>query len=211
MVKLKGASPFDEPVGKLRESDPEEVAGRTGAKWLPVGEGAGEGDLVVPVLEGEIVVNFPAVSLEATPGLDSFTLKLLTLLYLCNSDGMPPSGSWVAYREVPGGRFYEPVVARSIEDPLARAFGSNPGEFVRAAETVGGSIERFGDAACSFALFPLVPVCFIIWRSDEEFGARAQVLFDSNCDRHLDAFNLRMGAQEISSRLISGHQVGSVP
>jgi len=197
-----GVSPFDEPVSKLRESDPEEIAGRTGASWSPVGEGTGEGTLVLPVLGARISVTFPEVSVKADQEVDSFTLKLLALLYMCNSDGTAPSGSWVAYRDIQGGRFYEPVVARSVEAPLALAFGPNPGELVTVADTLGGTVESYGDAACSFALFPLVSVCFIVWGSDEEFEARAQVLFDSNCEHHLDAFNLRMGAQEISSRLI---------
>ena len=203
VVRMKGASPFDEPLDKLRDSDPEEIADRTGVTWVPVGEGPGVGALLVPVLGEGISVTFPEVSVEAAPELDSFTLKLLTLLYLCNSDGTPPSGSWVAYRDLPGGRFYEPVVARTVEAPLARAFGSVPGNLITAAKTIGGTVESYGNAACSFALFPLVPVCFIVWGSDDEFEARAQVLFDSNCEHHLDAFNLRMGAQEIV-RLIGG-------
>lgn len=201
-MEKKGTSPFEEPVRTLKEADPEEIAGRTGVTWQP--EAAGGGLLEVPVLNGLISVRFPEVSVEATPGVDSFTFKLLTVLYLCNSDGTRPSGSWVAYRELPGGRFYEPVVRRSVEDPLVEAFGSRVREFNRAAVSLGGTDLPQGDAAYWFDLFPMVPLSFILWEADQEFPARAQVLFDSNCSHHLDAFNLRMGAQETASRLIGG-------
>jgi hypothetical protein len=179
ITSQKGENPFDEPASKLRASDPEEVARKAGAQWRGSGHGAGE--LVLPVLGGEVSVRFPEVAVEA-PG--------------------PPSGEWVAYRDLPGGRFYEPVVRRSVDEPLLEAYGSDPEGFLKACALWGGEPAPFGDAACSFALFPKVLVTFIVWRGDEEFGARAAVLFDSNSTRHLSAFDLRMGAQEISSRLI---------
>jgi hypothetical protein len=200
ITSQKGENPFDEPASKLRASDPEEVARKAGAQWRGSGHGAGE--LVLPVLGGEVSVRFPEVAVEAPGSLGSFSIKLLSLLYLATTDGTPPSGEWVAYRDLPGGRFYEPVVRRSVDEPLLEAYGSDPEGFLKACALWGGEPAPFGDAACSFALFPKVLVTFIVWRGDEEFGARAAVLFDSNSTRHLSAFDLRMGAQEISSRLI---------
>ena len=43
---------------------------------------------------------------------------------------------------------------------------------------------------------------FILWRGDDEFPARVQALFDSCSTHHLNAFDLRMGAQEISSLMM---------
>lgn len=206
MEDTRGENPFEEPARKLREADPKGVAERSGAAWEPSGDG---GKLLLPVLDGSISVAWPEVSIEAQPGLDSFSLKLLSVLYLANSDGTAPAGEWVAYRELPGGRFYEPVVKRSVEDPLASAFGSYPAGFTSACETLHGEGLSLGDAACSFTLFPNVLLAFILWRSDEEFDARAQVLFDRNDTRHMDAFELRMGAQEISSRIIKASGGGA--
>lgn len=197
---LRGENPFDEPVRKLRASDPKEVALKAGGRWEP--GGPGEGMLVLPVLSGEVSVRFPEVSVEAPKGLGSFSLKLLTLLYLAGSDGARPSGEWVAYRELPGARFYEPVVKRSVEDPVAARYSDDAEGFIEACASAGGSRLDMGDAACSFAMFPNSVMAFILWRADEEFPARVQVLFDSQSVRNLNAFDLRMGAQEIASKLL---------
>jgi hypothetical protein len=200
MGGIQGGSPFDEPVNILKASDPAAVAERAGVTWEAAG--VNEGHFIVPVINGTVLVDLPEMAVRAAGDLDTFTIKLLTLIYLSSSDGTLPSGSWTAYREFPGGRFYEPVLKRSVEDPLASAFGSDPEAFREVAESLKGKAQKFGDAAYSFGLFPRVPILFIIWGSDEEFGARAGVLFDTNCNHHLSTFDLRMGAQEISGRLI---------
>lgn len=196
----RGENPFDEPTRKLRDSDPSEVARRAHALWEPDREGGGK--IVLPVLSSRMSISFPDVSVEAQPEVNSFSLKLLALLYLAGSDGSAPSGKWVAYRELAGGRFYEPVVKRSVEDPLAARFGEDLGGFMDACAAAGGQAESLGDAACSFNLYPNVRLAFLLWRGDEEFDARVQVLFDSNSTHHLNAFDLRMGSAEVASKLI---------
>jgi hypothetical protein len=196
----RGENPFDEPRRKLREADPASVAQRAGARWEPAGSEAGR--IVLPVLSGVAFISFPDVEVEAQRPIGTFTLKLLSLLYLANTDGEPPSGEWLAYRELPGARFYEPVVRRSVEEPLAARFGRDREGFLQSCQALGGTEVDFGDVACSFALFPQVMVAVILWLCDEEFPPRAQLLFDSNSTHHLNAFDLRMGAQDISSLMM---------
>jgi hypothetical protein len=196
----RGENPFDEPTRKLRSRDPGELALKAGVAWEPAG--GGEGSLLLPVLGDTFEVAWPEITVSAPPALASFSLKLLALLYLACTDGAPPTGNWVAYRELPGGRFYEPVVKRSVEDPLAEAYADDVSSLGPASAVYAGKPLDLGDAAFSFALFPGVLVALIVWKADEEFPARAQALFDSGSIHHLNAFDLRMGAQEISSRLI---------
>jgi hypothetical protein len=196
----RGENPFDEPVSRLREADPAQVAARAGASWQPDAEGAGR--IILPALNGELEVTFPEVSVSGPKQLASFSMKLLALLYLASGDGSDPSGKWVAYRELQGGRFYEPVVARSIEEPLAARFGKDPDAFLEACKAFGGRPTGLGDSSCTFDLFPKVLMSFILWRADEEFDARVQVLFDSASIKNLNAFDLRMGAQEVSTRML---------
>ena len=42
-----------------------------------------------------------------------------------------------------------------------------------------------GDASVKIFPFPRVPVVLLIWKHDEEFPARADILFDSTCSEHL--------------------------
>jgi hypothetical protein len=200
MEGILGGSPFDEPVGILKNSDPATVAKTAGVDWEA--KGTDKGFFTIPVLNETITVDFPGISVRAPGDLDTFSIKLLTLIYLSKSDGAPPSNTWTSYREFAGGRFYEPVFRRTVEDPVASTFGGSIEKFKRVSEMLGGKAEEFGDAAFSFRLFPRVLICFIVWKSDPEFHASANVLFDSNCCHHLSTFDLRMGAQEISSLLI---------
>ena len=117
MEMQRGENPFNDPVSRLKSVDANELAGRAGCEWSGSGEGAGE--LTVPVLGERFTVTWPEITIEAPESLDSFSLKLLCLLYLTGTDGTAPSGEWIAYRELPNARFYEPVVKRSVEEPLA--------------------------------------------------------------------------------------------
>jgi Domain of unknown function (DUF3786) len=207
MEKQRGENPFDEPVRILKSADPRKLAVDAEARWEAADGDSGK--LLLPVLNDTVTVLWPEVKIEAPPGLDSFSLKLLSLLYLANTDGTPPSGQWIAYRELPGGRFYEPVVKRSVEDPLAQVFSDDLESFTKACRKLSDRPLSMGDTAFSFALFPHVLLAFIMWGADEEFPARAQVLFDSASVKHLNAFDLRMGAQEISLRIIRAGGGGS--
>lgn len=202
MEMQRGENPFSEPVSRLKTLDAGEIARLAGGEWLATGQGVGK--LTLPVLGELFTVAWPEIAIEAPPALDSFSLKLLCLLYLTGTDGTVPSGEWTAYRELPNGRFYEPVVRRSVEEPLAACFGDSAEEFRAAASSLSGERIQMGDASFAFTLFPNVRLAFVLWCGDEEFPARAQALFDSCASRHLNAFDLRMGAQEISTRLIRG-------
>ncbi len=196
----KGESPFLKPASILRGSDPVRVSRIAGCSSTT--EPDGHISITVPVLHGTIKVYHPSMEIQASDEVNTFVLKLLTLLYLAGTNGADPSGKWVPYRELPGARFYEPVFKRSVEVPLALEFGSDPQGFSRACKAIGGSLEDLGDASYAFNLFPKVLLCFVLWAADDEFSAEAQVLFDSAACNHLNAFDLRMGAEEISKRLI---------
>jgi hypothetical protein len=202
----RGEDPFNDPVSRLKSMKGIELAGRAGGEWSGSGEGTGE--LTVPVLGQSFTVAWPEITIEAPESLGSFSLKLLCLLYLTGTDGTPPSGEWIAYRELPNGRFYEPVVKRSVEEPLAAWYGDSADGFAAACGALSGERLEMGDASFAFSLFPKVRLAFVLWTGDDEFPARAQVLFDSSASQHLNAFDLRMGAQEISGRLIRAGGAG---
>ncbi len=201
--KKTGDSPFLKPASVLKASNPVNIA-KKAACALTL-EPDGQTAINVPVLNGNVRVLHPSIEIQASEEVNTFVLKLLTVLYLSTTNGADPSGEWIPYRELPGARFYEPVFKRSVEIPLATEFGSDINGFNDACATLGGLRQEHGDIAYSFNLFPKVPLCFVLWVADEEFPANAQVLFDSNCYHHLNAFDLRMGAEEISRRLIRFH------
>jgi len=194
-----GQSPFDQRVKILKSLSPEEIARNAKVLWEK--EDLEKGIFRVPVLSSEIIVSYPQIEISAPQWLSGFSISLLALIYLSRANGTPPSGKWVAFRELPGGRFYEPVVSRSAEEPLANTFGANPKDILKTATLYGGTEESFGDVSVSFNLFPLVRICFVLWQKTEEFSSKCTVLFDSSAHHHLGTFDLRIGAEFISSLL----------
>ncbi len=70
-------------------------------------------------------------------------------------------------------------------DRLAERYARDVEGFLQKGKTLGGIRASFGDAAVRLFPFPRVPVLLILWREDEEFPARVDILFDSSCEHHL--------------------------
>jgi hypothetical protein len=85
--------------------------------------------------------------------------ELLVLTYLTQAVEIPTDGTWISEKDLPG--------------------------FRRAALKLGGSTLPFGDAAYGFTALPRIPAGCLLWAGDEEFPARANLLFDRTLGRHL--------------------------
>ena len=64
-------------------------------------------------------------------------------------------------------------------------YGRDRDGFVEAGRSIGGEPVRLGDAAFKFLFYPRVSMTFVLWLEDDEFPARASLLFDSNANRHM--------------------------
>ena len=70
-------------------------------------------------------------------------------------------------------------------DRLVEKYSSNVESLIKIGISLGGEQMNLGDAAVRLFPFPRVPVALLIWKHDEEFPARADILFDSTCSEHL--------------------------
>ena len=61
---------------------------------------------------------------------------------------------------------------------------------------------EYGDASVSIRILPNVPVVFVIWGRDDEFEARASILFDETTSRQLPLDALLAGVQLVVKKLI---------
>lgn len=68
---------------------------------------------------------------------------------------------------------------------LAEKYGNDKDTFLNNSYKFGASLQNFGDASIRFFPMPRIPVTIILWLKDEEFPARADLLFDSSCEIHL--------------------------
>jgi hypothetical protein len=116
-------------------------------------------------------------------------IALLVLEYLANARDVEPSGRWVSGKELPNGAFFFRGPHEVPNELIAKRFGNSPREFVEKAALLGGvAVEAGhmpGDAAVRFRVLPRIGVMIVLWAADDEFPARATILFDSTISEHL--------------------------
>jgi len=64
------------------------------------------------------------------------TDRILIPQYLTEVCGMPPSGRWISFRELPWGNNHYAAFKLEVMDPLAKRFGSSPAEFELACQMI---------------------------------------------------------------------------
>lgn len=192
----KEQDPFAEPSALLRESDPGDVAERAGIPW----DGR---EFRVGFLRWNLYVSHPELSFRAPDFLNTFVIKLLTLIYLARAEAVPPANRWVPYRELKDGLFYTKSFQDTVEDRLLRRFAGDLEGLRQAGLELGGRLVEQGDLGMVLQTFPRLPLLFILWRGDEEFEPSARILFDASATSYLNAFELRMLCGEVVGRLIN--------
>lgn len=112
-------------------------------------------------------------------------LQILILHYLACADGTPLKGSWITFKELPGGHIYVEPYQKRIIKPLLKYFGSDPEKFREIALTLGGEPSSFGDVGVVMRSLPKVPIAFVFWKGDEEFPPSANILYDASAAHYL--------------------------
>jgi hypothetical protein len=158
--------------------------------------------LEIPSFGGRIEISMPLGEMAMPPLTDSLSLRVLALRYIKLSCGVPLSGNWIAYRDLPGGRFYAATLVPTVEQPLARLFGSSKGSLQEASRKLGGVGADYGDEAFIFHPFPRVPMLLVLHRGDDEFPPDCRVLFDSCCSSYLNTDDLKVLATQLAAYLI---------
>jgi len=114
--------------------------------------------------------------------------QVLLLHYLNGSKGSATQGEWIAYQEVPDGKFYLAAFLRRARDPMVQAFGNQPELLVELAKAAYGARPfDHGDSSVVVQALPGVPVALILWKGDDEFPSEGNVLFDRTISDILSA------------------------
>jgi hypothetical protein len=207
MPEVVRTDPLSGRLAKLRSEignlDPCLLARNSGAKFRASSSEAGVFEL--KFWNQGIEISFPALSAcipETREPLADFSLIML-LYYLSTCDGTPPAGKWVAFSELPGGRFYSQAFQGYTGRELAKIFQNDLDGFSRAAEVLAGERgTRFGDAAFRFQALPYVPLMVTAWLGDEDFPPSFQILFDANVSHHLPTDACAVLGSSLAKRLI---------
>jgi hypothetical protein len=134
------------------------------------------------------------IGAEGIRRTDGTPLTRWEQVFICNhmaqGGSAAPTGRWKAFQEIPNTVSKIKSMRAHVEAPLAERFAGRPGALADAARKLGGE-DRIGenpsaDAAWCFRPLPRVPVLLLFWDREDEFDAKAALLFDETVTEHLD-------------------------
>jgi hypothetical protein len=163
-----------------------------------------DGGLVLAVWGTAVFVTTPdfiAHDPETNKVLDSMTQALIAY-YLYTTDGMPTSGEWIAFTELPNGRFYTQAFQGYTGRELAECFGNDVVWFRETAVSLNGQAVPFADTAFKFQVFPHVPLLVAAWQGDEDFPPSYKILFDAHTSYHLPTDACAIIGSMLTGRLL---------
>ena len=184
---------------KLVGLDPTETAVRSRCRFD--GESS---TFIVPLMGADFVVDggqkfiAPVDDPETQAG---FLEQLCILAYLINASDIPIAGKLVSGEKLDAGQFFFRGPHGLPTPKLEEAFGDEPSLLHEAGGLKAEPCE-YGDASISLAILPNVPVVLVIWGRDDEFEARASILFDETASMQLPLDALLAGVQLAVKKLI---------
>jgi hypothetical protein len=127
----------------------------------------------------------------------------MLLYYLREADGTPLADHWIGYRELPGGNFYSQAFQGYSGDRLARIYGESPEAYEKAAISLGGvSLPTMPGLSYAYLPLPRIRLASILYPGDDEFPARASVLFDAAASHYMTTDGLALLGAGLVGRLI---------
>lgn len=171
----------------LSQDDPEDVSRRAGARYDRASRA-----YVLPFFGQEVSVRPGGRRIDGGSPTADFLLtdlhylsRLSILWYLLQAKDIPPSGNLVNPGHMKDGLIFVSGAHALPLAEMALSYENDPQGFLHRGLEMGGEPLDFGDASFRLPAFPRVPVVLILWKRDEEFAARADLLFDSTCAIHL--------------------------
>jgi hypothetical protein len=145
---------------------------------------------VITMLNTEYAVNVAdkeifSVQTDSQRREAGFPEQLCILAYLINAKDLPVANELVKAETFPGGQFFFRGNHSLPTKKLEEVFGECPEWLYRSIEKFGAKRCEFGDSSIELYILPRVPITIIIWRGDDEFGARASILFDRTAGAHM--------------------------
>jgi hypothetical protein len=172
----------------LNDLNPKRIADLSGSAYKPRSDGAAI--LELKFLNKDIAISWPDLefSFRETKQELPIQQQVILLHYLKGADGSGPSGDWIAYQEVPDGKFYLDAFLRRAKNPMVQAFGDDPDRLEKlAAGHYGAEPFEQGDVSVVVKALPMISVALILWRGDDEFPPEGNILFERSIINILSA------------------------
>jgi len=187
-----------EQLGKVNI---EEQCRKSGARYLQTDA---QQLAIVEYLNQSYQVTFPNITVLLLNSKAEVPIKdkVLILRYLAQAKGTPIAHKFIAFNELPEGANYLRTFSKRSIEPLANYFGTEPQRLIAAGEKLGGSKVDYGDVAVTINVFSRVPITLVLWRGDEEFSPRSNILFDATIPDYLFTEDITVVCETIVWKLV---------
>lgn len=150
---------------------------------------------------GDLTDNLNQISFK------EFSIAVIPVLlnHYAQSNPAPLTGNLIKYKDLPGGHAYEGAFSHRAIEPIAKSFGGNPEQLLKAAELLGGKPLSMGDASFVVEALKGIPLTFILWGA-EEFPAEASILYDESAGGLLPTEDLAVLGELVTVRLLFAKQ-----
>jgi len=121
------------------------------------------------------------ISLSCNAAAKDFTAILILHYLIRRKAGLPElTDEWVTFKELSAVEGYYPAFRKRAIEPIIRKYGGHPEGILSVLERLPARRVSQGDLGLVLEALEKVPVLITLWRSDEEFGPEANMLFDKN-------------------------------
>ncbi|MCE5194282.1 MAG: DUF3786 domain-containing protein [Nitrospiraceae bacterium] len=110
---------------------------------------------------------------------------LSVLLYLINAKDIPLTNKQIKPENLKGGDIFFKGSHVLPLQAVTEKYGNDKNNFALKAKNLCGRRLNYGNISFEFRPLPRIPITLILWLHDDEFPARADLLFDSSCEYHL--------------------------
>ncbi len=111
------------------------------------------------------------------------------LNYILEGEGLNPSGQWLPFRELKGGKDWVRFFEHRCEKPMKKVADTYPDFFADMLHIFAGKqVERHYDSDLSLVLKPLpkVPILICYWRPEDGLESDLHLFFDVTVENNLD-------------------------
>lgn len=123
------------------------------------------------------------------------TVKVILLHYLLRAGGQRLKQQQISFKDIPdGGMIYHEVFSKRVTNYLLTVFSENPDLLISAGLALQGLPTSVGDYSIRLDILPRFPITYVIWADDDEFPARATVLFDATAPFYLPTEDIVVAA-----------------
>jgi len=131
--------------------------------------------------------------------------------YVLSGAGKPPTGEWVAFRELKNGKSWERFFTHQCEAPLKRVADSYTDLFEDMIKIFNGKqVENHYVADISLVLRPLpkVPLLICYWRPEDGLDSNLNLFFDTTAGENLGVeyiYTLGVGLVKMFEKIALTH------